>query len=81
MLGAQMVSRKAVANTKDFTVSNIANGDFPTNPQYGVLQYFNSGESADDCTDHYQSISYLLDTCMASNSTSVIYTCGKSIPN
>lgn len=47
---------------------------FPANPTYAVVEYYNSNNCG---SGYYSGFSYLLDTCISSKSTSVMYTCGK----
>lgn len=75
---AQVASKhKFVAHSKGFTVSNIATGGFPANPKYGVMQFYDD----EDCSNKLESSSYLLDTCMASDTASLKYTCGRYLSN
>jgi hypothetical protein len=66
-------AHKFALNGGKFKVQNIANGNFPANPMYGAIQQFADPE----CSDLYIASSYLLDTCMSSDTTSVQYSCGK----
>jgi hypothetical protein len=61
-----------LAHTGEYKVQNIATGSFPANPTYGAIQLFGDAE----CSDIYMAQSFLLDTCMSSDATSVLYTCG-----
>jgi hypothetical protein len=62
-------------NRGPMKVQNIADdGGFPSNPSYGAVHiYFDT-----ECAGLYIASSYLLDTCMTSDNTSVLYSCGKS---
>jgi hypothetical protein len=49
-------------------------GTFPSNPSYAVMKAY----ADTNCGSNYMGgVSYLLDTCLAAQTTSVKYTCGK----
>ena len=56
------------------SVMNTADGGFPSSPSYLVIGYYEDVE----CNALKMASSFLLDTCMSSDTGSIKYTCGES---
>ena len=69
----KIISQTPQMKPQHFGVQNAVS--FPVNATYAIVEYYDSSTCGKGFTN---GASYLLDTCLAGNETSVIYTCGKS---
>ena len=68
----RIINQLSKLHPKKINYQNVV-GTFPANPTYAVMQlYDNPG-----CKGYAGGVSYLLNTCLASASTSVKYVCSK----